>query len=110
MHQPLAVTFRNMDRSAALEAWIHAWVTKLEHVTPLQRCTVIVEVPHKHRRRNAPFQVHVTLATPDHELSVTRGAREEYEDPYLAVADAFRAARRQLVDFVGQRREVRHAG
>ena len=107
MQIPIEITFRNMSVSAALEASIRDWATRLEHVLPIQRCTVVVEMPHKHRQHGTPFQVHLTVSIPGHDVAVTRGGRAEYQDPYLAVSDAFRAARRQLLDFTGQRRDAR---
>lgn len=110
MQTPIDITFRDMTPSDTLEAWIREWAAKLEHVHPIQRCTAVVEIPHKHQRHGTPFQVHLTISIPGHEVSVTRGSRAEYQDPYLAVADAFRAARRELIEFVAQRREARPTG
>ncbi len=109
MQIPIELTFRNMTPSPALEHVIHEWATKLDDVLAIQRCAVVIELPHKHRTRHAPFQVHLSISIPGHHVSVTRGGRAEYQDPFLAVADAFRAARRQLLDFVAQRREARPA-
>ena len=109
MQIPIELTFRNMAPSAALEHAIREWAAKLDEVLAIQRCAVVVELPHKHRRHHMPFQVHLSISIPGHHVSVTRGSRAEYQDPYLAVADAFRAARRQLLDFVAQRRDARPA-
>jgi ribosome-associated translation inhibitor RaiA len=109
MQIPIEITFRNMQTSSGLEASIRDWAQRLDHALPIQRCTVVVEMPHKHRKHGTPFQVHVTVSIPGHDVAITRGDRAEYQDPYLAVADAFRAARRQLLDFIAQRREARPA-
>jgi hypothetical protein len=106
MQIPIDITFRDMTPSPALETAIREWALRIEHVLPLQRCAVVIEMPHKHRRHGLPFQVHLSMTIPGHSVSVTRGQARE---PYLAVADAFRAARRQLLDFVSQRREARPA-
>jgi hypothetical protein len=107
MQTPIEITFRNMQTSSGLEASIRDWAQRLEHALPLQRCKVVVEMPHKHRHTGTPFQVHLTVSIPGHDVAVTRGERPEYQDPYLAVADAFRAARRELLEFIAQRREAR---
>lgn len=107
MQVPIEVTFRDMTPSPALDLKVREWVGKLEHVVPIQRCTVVVETPHKHQRHGTPFQIHLSIAIPGHQVTVTRGARAEYQDPYLAVSDAFRAARRELLAFVEQRRDAR---
>ena len=108
MQTPLEITFRDMSPSPALVATIDAWVRKLDEVTPLNRCAVVVEKPHKRRRHGAPFAIHLDITIPGHEIVVSRD-RQSPKNPYIAVADAFRAARRQLKDFVTQRRDARPA-
>ncbi len=107
MQIPIDITFRDMTPSPALEATVRDWASRLDHVLPLQRCSVVVEMPHKHHHKGTPFSVHVSITIPGHSVSVSRGGHAEYQDPYLAVGDAFRAARRELLDFVAQRREAR---
>lgn len=107
MQIPLEITFRHMTPSPALEATIRDCAAQLEEVYPLQRCAVVIETPTKHHRHGAPFHVHLSITIPGHNFEVTRDDRAEYEDAYLAVADAFRVARRQLHDFVASRREAR---
>ncbi len=109
MQIPIELTFRNTSPSLALEATVREWVSRLVQVLPLQRCHVVVEMPHAHHQHGSEFQVHITLSIPGHTVSITRGARPEYRDPYRALADAFRAARRGLLDFVAQRRDARPA-
>lgn len=109
MQIPIEITFRDMPSSSALEASIHEWASRLERVAPIQRCTVVIERPNKHHRHGMPFQISLTVSTPGREIVVSHADRAEHEDPYLAVSDAFRAARRQLLDFVAQRREARPA-
>lgn len=99
------ITFRDMPPSSALEATIQEWVGKLEHLCPLHRCTVVIEQPHKHGSvQSRSFQVHLTITVSGREIAVTRPA---HHNAYFAVADTFRAGRRQLVDFMAQRRESR---
>lgn len=107
MQIPIELTFLHMTPSPALDATIREWAARIDHVLPIQRCSVVVERPTKHHRHGAPFHVHVTISIPGHTVSVTRGGRAEYQDPFLAVGDAFRAVRRQLLEFVAQRREAR---
>lgn len=109
MQIPIEITFRDSTPSPTLEAAIRDAAHKLEHVAQIQRCTVIVEHPHNHRRNGSPFYIHLTVSTPGREIVVSHATRPEHQDPYLAVADVFRAARRQLLDFVAQRREARPA-
>jgi ribosome-associated translation inhibitor RaiA len=105
MQIPLDITFRDISVSPALVTEIEAWARKLDTAFSIQRCAVIIEKPHKRRRHGSEFQIHLTITIPGHEVTVSRGDRQP--DPYLAVTDAFRAARRQLIDFTTQRREAR---
>lgn len=107
MNIPIEITFRDMTTSPALESAIREAVGKLEDVVSIQRCAVVVQRPHKHQRNHTPFTVHLSITIPGHNVSIARGGSVEYQDPYLAVADAFRAARRELLDFVAQRRDAR---
>lgn len=101
MPTPLHVSFRDMDSTPALEELIRDWVAKLEHVYDrIERCDVVVERPHQHHHQGQRIRVRVTLAVPgpdivishDHELDAA------HEDAYVAIRDAFHAARRQLED------------
>lgn len=107
MKIPLDITFRDMAASPALATNIETWAHKLESLFEIQRCAVVLETPHKHRHRGVDFTIHLAITIPGHEVVVTRAGSQT--DPYLAVADAFRAARRQLIDFTAQRREARPA-
>lgn len=101
MQLPLQITFRNMDPSEAVESKIRERATKLDrfasHVTS---CRVIVEAPHKHHHKGALYQVLIDISVPGKELVVSRTPHDNHahEDVYVAVRDAFDAARRQLED------------
>ncbi|MFT3698653.1 MAG: HPF/RaiA family ribosome-associated protein [Kofleriaceae bacterium] len=105
MTTPLRVTFRDMDRSAALESFARAWYDKLEHVsTGIDHCDVVFERPHQHQHSNQPFHVRVSLASGEILVSVDA----THVGAYVAIRDAFRAARRQLQDQIRrQRRDVK---
>lgn len=93
------ITFLGMPRSAAVEAQVQRWVGRLEHsFGRLVRCATWVELPHRHQRKGKTFRVRVELAVPGSTLVVNRdaGADHAHENVYVAIADAFRAARRQL--------------
>jgi ribosome-associated translation inhibitor RaiA len=100
------ITFRDMSRSPALEATIHEWVGKLEHISPVNRCSVVIEMPHKHQRQGRTFRVRLDVAVAGRSISVSR---PDNGNAYLAITDAFRTARRQLVDFLATRRDARPA-
>ena len=120
MNLPLQVTFRNTPPSRDAEKWIQAAVANLEtFYNRLMGCRVMIEVPHAHRRKGAPYHVRIDLTVPGGELVVKRqpslskmprqrGKTElgkgleldsRHKDLRLAIDDAFRAAGRRLADY-----------
>ncbi len=104
---PLQITYREMEESKALSAIVRARAAKLEKFcADLAGCRVLIEKPHRHRRTGAHYHVRIDLTVPGGELVVERAPaqRGRDEDAYVAVSDAFRAARRELQDYVSKRR------
>ncbi len=103
MQTPLDIPFRGLDHSLAMEAAIMRWSSRLDHVCDqLQRCAVVIELPHRHQRHGHSFHVRIELTVPGRTIATTHAADQDpaHEDVYVAIADAFRAARRQLLDHV----------
>ena len=104
---PPQITYRGMEESKALSAVIRSKVQKLERFYGhISACRVLVEQPHLHQRSGGHFHVRIDLTVPGDELVVDRepSLRSRHEDAYVAVTDAFRAARRELQDYVRRRR------
>ncbi len=98
---PIQVTFRNMDRSDAVEARIQEKVDKLErYFGRLISCNVVVEASHRQHHKGNLYDVKIHLAVPGKDLVVNRAGPKNHahEDVYVAVRDAFDAASRQLED------------
>ncbi len=112
MQIPLQVRFHGTDHSPAIEAKVREHVDKLENFYDgIVGCRVTIEALHHHHRQGNLFGVKVWVTVPDGEIAVTRdpGRDHRHEDPYVALHDAFRAARRQLEDHVRSRRgDVKH--
>lgn len=107
MKIPLQITFRNMEPSDAVEAKIREKASNLEHFAKdIMSCRVIVEAPHKHHHKGNIYAVKIDITLPDDEIIVDRnpGQDHTHEDVYVAIRDAFKAERRQLEDYVRQRR------
>jgi ribosome-associated translation inhibitor RaiA len=107
MAAPVDITFRSMVPSPAVEDAIRTRARRLEHrFDDLERCEVVVELPHRRHRQGKTFQVHIHLTVPDRTIAITRdpGLDAAHEDVYVAIADAFRAARRALQDHTRIRR------
>jgi len=98
-----------MTPSVAAEQAVHRWVAYLEQVFDrILRCAVTIDIPHRHHQRGRTFHVHVEVGIPSRTIAATRdrGVDKTHDNVYVAIADAFRAARRQLLDHVRSRREV----
>ena len=99
---PTEITFHDISHSDAVEAAIQRWVARIERLSDrIVRCEVRVEQPHRSHRQGRPFEVHVVLGIPGHDIA---SSRIRHEDVYVAIADAFRATRRQLLDELDTRR------
>ena len=85
-----------------MDAHIREKAAKLEEFHPrITRCHVRVEESGKHQHQGRRFAVHIDLRVPGREIAVTR---EHHEDVFVALRDAFDAARRQLEDVVREKR------
>lgn len=99
MQIPINITFRDLPVSEALKADIEDKAAKLEQfVEQIISCHVVVELHHKHHHKGNLYQVRIDLTVPGSEIVVSRenNLNHAYEDPYVAVRDAFNAARNQL--------------
>jgi len=102
MQIPLQVTIRDMEHSEAVETYIRDKAKKLEEFYDrIISCRVVVEMPHKHHHQGKQFNVRIDVGIPGHEIAVNR---DHAEDVYVALRDAFDAARRQLEEQVKKMR------
>jgi len=97
MQTPLQITVRGTDHSEALETHIRDKVDKLEEFfDQITSCHVVVELPHKHHQQGKQFNVRIDIGVPGSEIVVNR---DHAEDVYVALRDAFDAAKRQIEDY-----------
>lgn len=108
MRIPMEITFRHMDPSPAVEARIREKAEKLDRFSAqIMACRVVVEAPHEHKHQGKLFHVRIDLTVPGGELVVSRGHNHQshaHEDVYVALRDAFDAAKRRLEDYTRQQR------
>ena len=121
MTRPVQVTFRNMGVSPALEQAIRSRAAWLETFYPgIVGCRVLLEVPHRHRKRGRPLHVRIALWLPgvdvivNHEPTLHATARAEprrseeldghHEDVLVALHEAFDVARRRVEDVARRQR------
>ena len=92
----ITTTFRDMAPSPALESAAQRWFARLVHVSPrITTCHVTIEQPHRSHHQGAAFQVGIVLSVPGTRIAISR---HSHVDAHVALADAFRAARRQLLE------------
>jgi ribosomal subunit interface protein len=103
MQIPLHMAFEGgLEPSPAMQARIEREARKLERFSDrITACRVTVTGRSGNRRKGDLYQVRVQLVVPGRaEIVVDRNPPEDHahEDVYVAIRDAFSAARRQLQD------------
>ena len=105
MKLPLQVTSRNVDLSEAADQLIREKAAKLDSVyDQIMGCRVLVETPHSHQHKGNTYNVKIDLTVPGSEIVIKR---EENQDLYVAIRDAFDAARRKLRDHVDRQKSTK---
>jgi cold shock CspA family protein/ribosome-associated translation inhibitor RaiA len=107
MQVPLQISFEHVDRSDPIEARIRDEADKLEQFYPrMTSARVVVTRPqHRHHKGDTyAVRIHLTLpGAADIVINRDPAATGAHEDAYVAIRDAFDAARRKLQDLVRER-------
>jgi ribosome-associated translation inhibitor RaiA len=94
MQSQLQITLQDVPHSPALDERIREKAGKLEKMFPrLTACRVVISAPHHHQQHRRLFTVRLNVTVPGSEIVVTRN---NHEDVYVLLRDAFFAARREL--------------
>jgi cold shock CspA family protein len=120
-----------MAPSRAIESRIRAAAAKLDQFyDKIMGCRVIIEAPHRHHRKGKLYHVRIDITTPGGEIVIRREPKRisepslrfqkapgteqaenhelskyvAHDDIYIAIRDAFDAARRKLQDYARRRR------
>jgi ribosomal subunit interface protein len=102
MKTPLQIVMRHIEHSEALETRIREQIARLENFHPhIIGCRVVIEPSRKHSRQGHHFQVRVEVRIPGKDVVATR---VHDADVFLALHEAFHAARRQLEEDIRQKR------
>ena len=107
MEKDLRITFHGMAPSDAIGTYVRERAAKLERFSKrLTSCHVTIELPHRHHRHGKHFRICIEMVVPGRTLVVSRdpAARDDHEDPYAAVDDAFADALRMLEEWARMRR------
>lgn len=106
------VDFKDVDSSPALTETVQEQAEKLEkYFDRITSCHVVISHPHRNHNHGNTFHVNIVLHIPGQEIVVNREPEKNinHEDPYQAVRDAFKAAKRQLQDYVQKmRHDIKH--
>jgi cold shock CspA family protein len=107
MQPLLQIRFRDVEPSPDIERVIREKAEDLsKFFDRITSCRVMVEAPHRSHRKGIHYHVRIELSVPGKELVVGRhpGHSDAHEDVYVAVRDAFRAARRELQNYASRLR------
>jgi len=94
MQSELQITMDGITHSAILDVRIRTCAARLEKVFPrLVACRVLVAEPNHHDLGRKLFRVRLNVVYPGGEVVVSR---DNHEDVYVLLREAFLAARREL--------------
>ncbi|HTO74490.1 MAG TPA: HPF/RaiA family ribosome-associated protein [Thermoanaerobaculia bacterium] len=101
--EPIEIHFLDMPSSEDVEAKIRQRAEGLAHFSDaIQKCQVWIVSPHGHHRKGRLYGLHIRLTAPDEEIAIRRQPKES--DVFVAIREAFDAARRKLEDYERHRR------
>jgi ribosome-associated translation inhibitor RaiA len=107
---PVQITYRDIERSDALDARVRAHLEKLEGLAKtLTKCRFVLESPHRHHLHGRDYHVRIEMDVPGRTLTVESspdGARGP-ADVHAAVDHAFVQAERALTEHMHQRHQHR---
>jgi cold shock CspA family protein/ribosome-associated translation inhibitor RaiA len=112
MEYPTQIVFHNMQASEFIEKVALEKADKLLELYPkIIHCRVMIESPHRHSHQGQLFHVRIILKVPEDDIVITRqpDLEAQHEDVYVALRDAFDAAKRRLKQYHGKiKRHVKH--
>ncbi|MBI3558501.1 MAG: HPF/RaiA family ribosome-associated protein [Deltaproteobacteria bacterium] len=103
MELPVQVTFRHLDYSSAIARAVRKRAALLDKFYGrITACRVMIEPSTRRQRQGNLWHIRVGITVPGAELIVRRSPpkRQADEDIYVAIGEAFDAARRELEDYV----------
>jgi ribosomal subunit interface protein len=100
---PLDIHFKDIEKSDFVynNIWDHA--EKLDRFFDrIVSCNVVVSAPHRSSRHGKIYHVQIRLYVPGEDIFISSEPElnAAHEDVYVAIRDAFDAARRKLEDHV----------
>jgi ribosomal subunit interface protein len=104
MKLPLQIRVHSASISDVVKDDVREKAAKLdEFSSQIMACRVTIDSPHQHQHQGVRYNVQIDLTLPGREIVIKR---QSHEDIYVALRDAFDAARRKLEDYARKRRGV----
>ena len=106
MQIPLQITFRDISHSDFVEKRIYDKVENLKKYSEkITFCRVTVTAPLRQHHKGKLYHVSIDIRLPGKKIVVARDTgNPNHDNVYVAIRDAFEAARRQLKKLVRQKR------
>ena len=92
------IVFEGMESSDAARTRIESEIDKRFH-DRITSCRVVLQAPNNHKTHGGLFETRIHMALPGHQevnVAHTHHKDHAHEDAYVAIRDAFAAARKQL--------------
>ena len=103
------IVFRGMETSDFVAARAREHATHLMELAPeIVACRVVIEAPTTHHNHGQPFHVRLHLQVPGNDVVVDRDpgrSPQAHADVYVALNDAFQAARHRMEELARKRRD-----
>lgn len=110
MQVPLEVTYRDVDKTAAIDTLIHEKVAKLERLCSyINSCQIAVEKANDRPSHGSPYRVRIDMTVPpNHELFAESHPTDtnQHVGVDTVIRDAFSKAERQLKELTRRQREA----
>jgi len=102
MQLPLQITFRDVPHSDAIETAIREKAEKLDRFYDrIMAVRTVVGTIQRHHHQGKLYNIRLDITVPGGEIVINR---DKAEDIYVAIRDAFDAAKRKLEDFARKQR------
>ena len=111
MKVPAEITYRNLEKTDAIDNLIQEKIAKLEQFCDyMNSCHVVVEKAHENPSSGSPYRVSIDITIPHgREIAVVENpdTGKQYPPLEAVIRDAFEAARRQVVSLSNEQQQVR---
>lgn len=101
MKIPPEITYRNLEKTEAIDNLVREKIAKLEQFCDyMNSCHVVVEKAHENPSSGSPYRVSIDITIPhSREIAVVENpdTGKQYPPLEAVIRDAFEAARRQIV-------------